>query len=187
VILCDNSPSESAAEVAPESGSHHRLLGKLMATVRPGFRVDIVRFDPTDPVFGGPPCRVPDCRRPARSRDLCLGHHSRWRDYGRPDLEEFAATVDPRFAREVLLACQVPGCRYGVNGHGLCGRHLARWRQARRPNLAGWPHYPLKMSKIHHRLARSQVAVFGGSRAGHFVVPTAEAGSTTIALTSATT
>jgi integrase len=138
VTLCGNSPSESAAEVAFDSGSHHRLVAKLMATVRPGFRVDIVRFDPADPVFGGPPCRVLDCRRPARSRDLCLGHHSRWREYGRPDLQEFAATADPRFAREVLLACQVPGCRYGVNGHGLCGRHLARWRQARRPNLAGW-------------------------------------------------
>lgn len=130
--------NENAAKAAPEGTGYPGLLGKLMAVVRPEFRADVVQLDPADPVFGGALCQVPDCRRLARSRGLCLGHHSRWRECGRPDLAEFAAATSPRFAREVLLACRVAGCGYGVNGHGLCGRHLDRWRRAKRPELAGW-------------------------------------------------
>lgn len=133
-----NGPEGNNADVTPEGRNNPGLLEKLMARVRPEFRADIMRFDPADPVFGGPPCRVRECSRPARCRDLCLGHYSRWRQYGCPDLEEFVATADPRFAREVLLACQVPGCRYGRNGRGLCGRHLSRWRRTGRPDLAQW-------------------------------------------------
>ncbi|HEY3033450.1 MAG TPA: hypothetical protein VGJ54_02150, partial [Streptosporangiaceae bacterium] len=114
------------------------LLAKLMAAVRPEYRADVLSFDPADPVFGAPPCQVPECRRPARARGLCLGHHARWRQAGRPDLAEFAAATSCRFAREVLAACQAPGCRYGVNGHGLCGPHLYQWRRAGQPERAGW-------------------------------------------------
>ncbi len=114
------------------------LLARLMAAVRPEFRRDVLRFDAADPVFGGPACGVPGCARLARGRGLCLGHHSRWRQHGSPDLERFTATASPRFAREVLACCQAPGCRYGVVGHGLCGRHLSGWRRAGRPELAGW-------------------------------------------------
>ncbi len=114
------------------------LLARLMAAVRPEFRRDVLRFDAADPVFGGSACGVPGCARLARGRGLCLGHHSRWRQHGSPDLERFTATASPRFAREVLACCQAPGCRYGVVGHGLCGRHLSGWRRAGRPELAGW-------------------------------------------------
>jgi integrase len=114
------------------------LLAKLMAAARPEYRADVLSFDPADPVFGAPPCQVPECRRPARARGLCLGHHARWRQAGRPDLAEFAAATSCRFAREVLAACQAPGCRYGVNGHGLCGPHLYQWRRAGQPERAGW-------------------------------------------------
>lgn len=69
--------SEKAAKAAPEGTRYPGLLGKLMAVVRPEFRAEVVQLDPADPVFGGPLCQVPDCRRPARSRGLCLGHHSR--------------------------------------------------------------------------------------------------------------
>jgi integrase len=72
------------------------LLQKLFAAVRPEFRGDELVFDPRDPVFGGPPCRVPDCVRPDRGRGLCNAHHMRWRKAGEPDLDHFAATTDPR-------------------------------------------------------------------------------------------
>ena len=72
------------------------LLAKLMAVVRPGFRSDVLVFDPRDPVFGGPACAVPGCVRAARGRGLCPGHHQRWwRSEGRPDLARFIATTDP--------------------------------------------------------------------------------------------
>jgi hypothetical protein len=54
------------------------LLAKLMAVVRPGFRSDVLVFDPRDPVFGGPACAVPGCVRAARAQGLCPGHHQRW-------------------------------------------------------------------------------------------------------------
>ncbi|MGH3417490.1 MAG: hypothetical protein ACRDSS_13555, partial [Actinocrinis sp.] len=62
---------------AADAGQHQvppRLLEKLMAAVRPEFRAGILTFDPRDPVFGGPPCAVPDCERPARQRSMCWGH-----------------------------------------------------------------------------------------------------------------
>jgi integrase len=129
---------DEAIDPMPGDAGRPGLLGKLMAAIRPQYRAQVLRFDPADPVFGAPPCRVPDCRRPARARGLCLGHHCRWRQVGRPDLGEFAAVTSHRFAREVLAACQAPGCRYGVNGHGLCGRHLSLWRRAGGPERAGW-------------------------------------------------
>jgi hypothetical protein len=59
-----------AREPAPYPG----LLAALMAAVRPEFRAEVIRVDPADPVFGGPPCQVPGCVRTARVRGICLGH-----------------------------------------------------------------------------------------------------------------
>jgi len=129
---------DEAIDPAPGEASGAGLLRKLMAAVRPEYRAEVLGFDPADPVFGAPPCRVPDCRRPTRARGLCQGHHERWRQVGRPDLAEFAASTNPRFAREVLAACQAPGCGYGIDGHGLCGRHLNLWRRAGRPERTAW-------------------------------------------------
>jgi hypothetical protein len=87
---------ESARYRNPAGSTDGRgLLQKLFAAVRPEFRGDELVFNPRDPVFGGPPCRVPDCVRPGRGRGLCNAHHMRWRKAGRPDLDHFAATTDP--------------------------------------------------------------------------------------------
>jgi len=48
------------------------LPEKLAAAVRPEFRAGGLIFDPRDPVFGGPPCEVSGCARPARNRCMCL-------------------------------------------------------------------------------------------------------------------
>jgi hypothetical protein len=68
------------------------LLEKLMAAVRPEFRSGVLTFDPRDPVFGGPPCTVPGCERPARARNLCWGHRQRWLTAGKPALVPMPGT-----------------------------------------------------------------------------------------------
>ena len=75
-------PGEQAAGRSCQPG----LLAALMAAVRPEFRGDVLSFPASDPVFGGPACKVCGCQRPARNRGLCWGHHGRWYDQGRPEL-----------------------------------------------------------------------------------------------------
>jgi integrase len=126
---------------AAESGEYRvlgGLLEKLMAAVRPEFRADVLAFDAADPVSGSPACMVGGCRRPARSRGLCIGHEGRWRSSGRPPLEEFAAATAAEFARSGLLHCRVPGCGYGVAAMSLCNRHARHWIKAGRPGIDGW-------------------------------------------------
>lgn len=117
----------------------HGLLEKLLAAVRPEFRADVLVFDPRDPVFGGAPCRVPDCGRAARIRGMCQSHHERWDNAGRPDLAGFAANQDCRWrGRAPLLPCRVAGCLHGRAGHGLCRHHLPAWTRAGRPEPGPW-------------------------------------------------
>ncbi|HJT04961.1 MAG TPA: site-specific integrase [Pseudonocardiaceae bacterium] len=118
---------------------HPGLLAKLMAAVRPEFRADVIDIDPADPVFGGPPCRVPDCRRIARTRGLCIGHYNRWQDAGQPDLEQFSDSTSPLLRGHApVAACQVPDCRFGQRSGGLCPRHWWVWDRAGKPELASW-------------------------------------------------
>ena len=57
-------------------------------------------FAASDPVFGGGACHVESCLRSARSWGLCSAHYQRWKKDGRPPLEVFAATTDPRWQRQ---------------------------------------------------------------------------------------
>ena len=115
------------------------LLEKLMAAVRPEFRAGVLTFDPRDPVFGGPPCAVPGCERPARIRNLCWSHRQRWHDAGKPDLVLFTASTSPDWAgRRPPPACAVPGCNYCHRGCGLCQLHHQQWGKAGRPGISGW-------------------------------------------------
>jgi integrase len=115
------------------------LLEKLMAAVRPEFRAGTLAFDPRDPVFGGPPCAVPGCERPARSRDLCWGHHQRWMSAGKPDLAAFTGSTSPHWAgHRPRPACGVRGCNYCHCARGLCQLHHQQWGNAGRPGISGW-------------------------------------------------
>lgn len=121
---------------APDRSS---LLGLLMAAVRVEFRSDVLVFAAEDPVFGGGSCKVVSCRRSARSFGLCQGHHQRWNQQGRPDLETFAATTDPRWKRQrPNQVCRVDGCGYGSARSGLCSLHGQRWIRSGRPDLDRW-------------------------------------------------
>src|SRR6266581_449061 len=124
-------PGGPDAAEAGQDQVHAGLLEKLMAGV--------LTFGPRDPVFGGPPCAVPGCERPARIRNLCWGHRQRWHDAGKPDLAVFTAATSPDWAgHRPPPACEVPGCNYSHCGRGLCQKHLQQWDRAGRPGISGW-------------------------------------------------
>ena len=124
---------------APSRSGSPGLLGRLMAEVRSEFRRDILEFGPEDPVFGGAACRVAECRRTARGRGLCPGHLLRWADQGRPDMEQFVASTDPRWRRQrPNQRCRVSGCGYGSTRGGLCALHAQRWQRAGRYEMQVW-------------------------------------------------
>jgi len=126
--------AETAWQPAPAG-----LLGKLMAVVRPQFRVDVYLPDPHDAVLGCSVCLVPGCDRSAGEHRLCSAHARRWRAVGCPDLPMlFADPGPPLPGRIELTACSVDGCRYGVNGLGLCMRHRDRWSHSGHPDPAAW-------------------------------------------------
>jgi integrase len=115
------------------------LVERLMGAVRPEFRSQLLVFAADDPVFGGGACHVRDCQRPARGRGLCPGHLQRWVGEGRPSVDVFAATTDPRWQRQRPNAtCEAPGCGYGSARAGLCVLHGQRWQRAGRPDLEAW-------------------------------------------------
>jgi integrase len=121
------------------AGRRAGLLEKLMGAVRPEFRAEVLVFDPQDPVFGNPPCRVAGCLRPVHSGRLCEGHHLRWAAAGRPDPDRFAATTDAGwYGRRPLPPCQAAGCGFGAFSHGLCHRHARAWQRAGRPDPQPW-------------------------------------------------
>lgn len=104
--------------------------------VRPQFRADVLVFDADDAIFGGTACLVADCRRAARSRGLCQGHHLRWKAAGCPDLATFTTSTDSRWHRQQPNArCRVDGCGYGVAREQMCQLHAQRWQRAGRPDL----------------------------------------------------
>ena len=57
------------------------LLEKLIAVVRPEFRVEVYLVDPDDPVLGRRQCAVADCDRPVSENGLALGP---WSTVARP-------------------------------------------------------------------------------------------------------
>ncbi|MGV0700922.1 site-specific integrase, partial [Mycolicibacter sinensis] len=116
----------SATSLKPTGPSG--LLGTLMAEVRSEFRSDVLEFEAADPVFGGAECQVEECGRTARGLGLCEGHRQRWHHEGRPVLEQFVASTDPRWRRrQPNQRCRVPGCGYGSARGGMCGLHAQRW------------------------------------------------------------
>jgi integrase len=128
----------TAGQPARAPAAYPGLLAALMAAVRPGFRGDVLGFDPGDPVFGGPPCLVDGCERPGRNRGLCRWHYQQWCDR-KPDFAVFVATADPEWRpRSAPAACQVPGCEYASRMLGFCQGHYGRYRRAGRPDTGAW-------------------------------------------------
>ena len=82
----------SALAQRVEDGGH---LSALFAVVRPEFRGEIVRVDPSDPVFARGSCAVAGCQRGGWSKQLCVAHYQRWHTHGRGDLDAFCTTTSP--------------------------------------------------------------------------------------------
>jgi len=121
------------------TGGRARLLEKLMAAVRPEFRVEVYVPAPGDPVFGAAQCAVADCDRMAHQQGLCNGHAIRWRNRGCPAMAEYIADPGkPIRGRNELRRCAVQGCRYGITCNELCAKHHDRWVRAGRPDIPGW-------------------------------------------------
>jgi hypothetical protein len=138
----DGQPAGRGADAGPVSRPVG-LLAKLMAAVRPEFRAADLVFDPRDPVFGGPPCAVAGCLRPARKRGLCLSHRQRWLAAGKPDPTEFAATTPSDWhGHRRLEPCMIAGCNYSRQRNGMCLRHARQWDYAGRPELPAWQASP---------------------------------------------
>ena len=111
----------------------------LIGAIRTEFRADTLAFEAADPVFGGGSCRVEGCVRSARGQGLCPGHHLRWVDGGRGDLDAFAASTDTRWRRQrPNAACRVGACGYGVARAGLCQLHFQRWHRGGRAEMDDW-------------------------------------------------
>ena len=73
------------ALVDPAGGRSGLLLEKLMAAVRPEFRMPIYVPAPGDPALGGAECAVGGCDRMASTeRGLCNAHAIRWRKRADP-------------------------------------------------------------------------------------------------------
>lgn len=128
-----NTPAQRSSTAWPG------LLEKLMAVVRPEFRVDLYIPDPDHPVLGRGACSVSGCDRSPTGNRLCSTHQKRWIDRGRPELAEFLTDPGPVLnGRRDLTGCTVPGCRYGSSGLGLCMRHRSAWETSGYPDPAAW-------------------------------------------------
>lgn len=124
------------------------LLEKLLAAVRTEFRTEIYLPAPDDPVFVSAACTVADCERVVHQRGLCNGHAIRWRQRGRPPMEDFLADPGRPVRGRTLPACSVEGCHFGANGFGLCSRHRDRWVRSGRPDPAAWDARPLVVDQV---------------------------------------
>lgn len=83
------------ARLAPAPAGGPTLLDKLSVTVRPAFAADLIHTNPDNPVFARGRCQVTGCERGAWTRMLCNGHYGRWRNSGRLDVADYAATTRP--------------------------------------------------------------------------------------------
>jgi integrase len=131
-VASDQSARLGAAERAG-------LSARLLAAVRPEFRVEVFLPAPGDLILGTPPCRVGGCPHRQRTGGLCHAHRQRWKRQGRPDLDRFVAVADPTVVgRRSATPCLVAWCRFGAARRGLCVRHHERWERAGRPDPASW-------------------------------------------------
>lgn len=125
-----------ARAVSPGGAS---LAARLSVELRPEFAVDVILVDTSDPVMGGPACRIATCERVGVLTGMCSAHHQRWVAAGRPEIDEWAASA-MACARwmEEPPKCAVASCRRAHCEFGLCHSHAARWQQAGRPDQALW-------------------------------------------------
>lgn len=88
-----------------------------------------VLFFPDDhPQLGTPLCRVKGCSQTSWSRQLCSGCRLRWRELGKPPLDEFAEMGRGDGRRVGVETCLVPGCERPFRSwrRPLCSTHVSQ-------------------------------------------------------------
>ena len=145
-------PACSAAAHQP-GNERVGLLEKLLAAVRPEFRVEVYVPDPRRPgLRPRPSARCAGCDRRARAgalqRPRTAGGAVGPPDAGGVPRRSRAAGAGPRTR---WTGAPLHGCRYGTSGLGLCSRHRDRldlrragptsaaWTRRRRPRLGIQP------------------------------------------------
>jgi integrase len=71
------------------------LLERLVAAVRPEFRVELLAPAPGDPVLGWKICGSAECGRAVFSGTMCAAHNRRWRRLGQPEIAKFLTSPGP--------------------------------------------------------------------------------------------
>jgi len=143
------------------------LLARLLAVVRPEFRVEVLTPGTDDAILGAPACQVPGCGRVRRYHSMCTGHIQRWNRQGRPELTVFVTeTATHVLGRGPLPGCAVAGCRYGRRNQGLCGSHDRAWKQAGRPDLERWIAAAMVADTHPPACAVAGCELWGGGRSG---------------------
>jgi hypothetical protein len=70
-------------------------------------------------------CKIDNCDRPARARELCAPHYKRWKRHGDP-----LAGATPRHRGAV---CTIADCDRPHYGRGWCRLHYKRWEARGNP------------------------------------------------------
>ena len=161
---------------AAEAGQYRApagLLEKLMAAVRPEFRAEVLTSTRETRVFGGPPCAVTGCERPAPHQEpVPVRTGSGGIRPASPDLAEFTATTEPGLGRSpAAAACAVPGCNY-CHARAACASGTTAVARAGRPaSAAGWRPGSRRCRPHRRRMPAGRPAAACGPMPTHAVLP----------------
>lgn len=115
------------------------LLGKLVHSIRPEFRGDVIFLDGPQFNPGRPKCEVLNCTRMTTRPHLCRGHNFLWRKNGKPDLDDWVRDPHPLQGSSPVASCRVESCRESRGGGaGLCTQHGRAWKRAGKPLVEEW-------------------------------------------------
>ncbi|MEW1778551.1 hypothetical protein [Streptomyces sp. NPDC086777] len=79
-------------------------------------------------LLGMPKCRVKGCSQASVARQLCEGCRLRWRQAGRPAVDEYVETARPGTRRTGVADCSVKGCPRPFRSwrNPVCSTHFAQ-------------------------------------------------------------
>lgn len=100
--------------------------------LRPEYRQEVFYCSELTGMLHVPDCMVEGCIGSELSAGLCIGHHHRWRDAGKPKGQQKLAWAASQPAelqgRRAPQKCRVPNCRQGQDS-GFCRIHLYAWQK----------------------------------------------------------
>ncbi|MEW2810937.1 hypothetical protein AB0929_28190 [Streptomyces massasporeus] len=130
----------TAAPLRPTAGSEEGKEGSRTAELRAAVGQEILDllgwsdevgmlFFPYDHhLLGMPKCRVTGCSQASVARRLCEGCRLRWRQAGRPDVDEYVEHARPGTRRTGVEDCSVKGCPRPFRSwrNPVCSTHLGQ-------------------------------------------------------------